>query len=285
MVNVKRLVGILVLVIIILSLGLGIPLFEGLGKSGFLLESIQMMWFWYSIPLLGFTILILAAATIEALVTKGDDLYGNSLLFFSPGEFPSPQFNFLKNTGKIILLTIIFTLGLSLFSSITNTSFGGIGSLEQQFTVMDNTIFRAGLIPISENLIPAGFVALFLVLFRILARKIKLNKILFSLFAVTISVLIYLSVGIIIHLMRYSASDAALLSVGIFWFLGGLITVLSGSIISFWIMHTGNNLFLDLAEHFGNDSVFIGTILALVFLVILYVMLYIRGGKKVQNVQ
>ncbi len=87
MVNVKRLVGILVLVIIILSLGLGIPLFEGLGKSGFLLESIQMMWFWYSIPLLGFTILILAAATIEALVTKGDDLYGNSLLFLVQVNF------------------------------------------------------------------------------------------------------------------------------------------------------------------------------------------------------
>ena len=82
------------------------------------------------------------------------------------------------------------------------------------------------------------------------------------------------------HILRYGISDFNLVYVFLFWTIGGLITVITGSFIPFWVMHINNNLFIDLKTYFTSDAVTTWAAIAIIVLIILFVILYARKKKN-----
>jgi len=269
------------LIIFIVLLLAGIPYLIGLGKAGFQEETIMRMWTFYLGPAAFFLLGLIACIILEYIFTKDDKTYGDSILFNSPGELPALPVPFFNNYFRTILIIVIFSSLLAFTSIYTQTTFSVAGTLEQQFTNTDNILFKAFLIPIAENLFPAFLVAAFLVILRYVARKYNWGKGIFWTLAIFGTLLLYTLSGIIGHMMRYSGSDVAILNVGIFWFIGGILNLLTGGIISFWILHFINNFFLDLAQYYNQDAILIGTIISIIILIFVYVLLYV-GAKKIK---
>jgi len=256
-----------------------IPQLIALGKGAIAQQTFKEMFWSYEIWAVGFFVMLFMLVLVELLVVKEDAKYGSSLGFFEAGDTPAIKTNFFKKPFKLLLLSIIIFSILGVIAGTNRQSFTGIGSLEQQFTPFDDMIFRASIIPIAENLGVAAVIAFIIFFLRYLARKYDWKSETFQIAAIGSAVTVALIYGVINHLFRYSASDLSLLTVGLFWAIGGLLTVLSGSFIPFWIMHLCNNLFLDLGNQFSSDIILIGTIFVIGVLGIAYYLLFMRKGE------
>ena len=152
--------------------------------------------------------------------------------------------------------------------------------MPQQFTTVDSILYNFTLIPAAENFGAAFFWGLVMLGWRHFCRKKNINKWSFVIVAILLSVLVFGTYGIINHMMRYGTSDIAKVNVIMFWSLGGLITVLTGSFIPFWVMHGNNNLFYDLAvKNFANDAVRNWAIGVVIVFIIIFILLYVRRKK------
>jgi len=257
------------------SIGLGAEIFdvkELLGQFNFYIVSIGFM--------LGLAFLFIANYVIK----KGDEKYGDSLAFASPGEKPAvPFFKRFSSLQIFVLSTIIFgVFGLIAFTTKQNT-FTGIISIEQQFAPQSQLLFSSLLIPISENLGAAFFIAMALFFLGFYARKIKMSSPTFSILAIFAIPILIGAYGVINHLLRYSGADLSLVIVFFFWYIGGLITVLTGTFIPFWVMHIANNVFYDMQRLFSSDTVVISTIMVLVLISVAYAIIYRKRlfGRRV----
>lgn len=265
--------------VIIIIILLGLPQFLLVGKGGFAFEDLQRLFFSYSIWGLGYLAGINALFIIEQLVNKGDKKYGDGLGFFSKGNKPSIKTGF--DTIDIILLSVIIFGGLGLFATVTNQSFTGVGGLpQQQFTELDNALFRWLLIPLAENLGSAFFLGFTIFSVRTISRRFKWTPQTFRLTAILSGTFIVMSYGLINHLARYGEQQLALVNVGIFWLIGGLISSVIGSFNPFWIMHFANNMFFDFGNLFSSDRVILGTIGFLLIITFIYVIRLINKRKK-----
>ncbi|MEK6885319.1 MAG: hypothetical protein AABY22_37150 [Nanoarchaeota archaeon] len=249
----------------------------GLGAKGFDAPAVLSQYFFYAN---GVAFLIIASLFfIERLIFKGDSKYGDGLAYYHTGELPSIKTAIFDNPFRLFLgSAIIFSL-FGLFTGLNQTTFTGIGSLEQQFTKTGQLTFSAILIPISENLDAAAVIAFTIFITRFFARKYNWTKLNFqttAIFAVVILVGVF---GIINHTLRYQISDIALATVFFFWAIGGLITVLTGSFIPFWVMHISNNLFFDLTKSFSNDVVITYTIGIILLMTLMFGLTFIKKGK------
>jgi len=143
-------------------------------------------------------------------------------------------------------------------------------------------MFSGALIPASENLGAGFFLALLISSLRYLARKNNWTKGNFQVITYVLAFFLTGLYGVANHTLRYLGSDVALTVVFIFWGIGGLITVMVGNFIPFWVMHISNNFFFDVKRLFDSDLARGGIILTLVLLTSLYVWLYIiRKRKKI----
>ena len=88
--------------------------------------------------------------------------------------------------------------------------------------------------------------------------------------------------GLINHIARYGEQAVAMSSVLIFWFIGGLITTLTGSMIPFIIMHDVNNFYYRFSTLFGSDIVTFTTfaVLGLMSVVFMIVLFKGKNAKK-----
>ena len=68
----------------------------------------------------------------------------------------------------------------------------------------------------------------------------------------------------------------------VFWFVGGLITTITGSVIPFLIMHDINNFYFKLSKLFSNDIVTFLTFTAIGILTALFIFVYIKTKNKVE---
>jgi len=91
--------------------------------------------------------------------------------------------------------------------------------------------------------------------------------------------LISMFFGIINHLSRYGGQEIAMSSVAMFWFFGGLITVLTGSVIPFLIMHDVNNFFFKFSTLFGSEVVTFTTFTVLGMMVVLFLIFLFKKPK------
>ncbi len=255
----------------------------GLGRTGFDSADVLQQYFFYVAPGIGFLIGILSLFFVEQLITEGDNKYGNSLCFNSPGELIPLNFKIITDWKRLTLLSIIVFAILGIYASYTGqTSFTGVGELEQQFTLIDNILFSLALVTPSENSGAAFAAAFFLFLWRYFARSKKISKVSFIIVAVVIVILAFLLYGWFNHVLRYQESDVALQTVMKFWAVGGIITAITGSFIPFWIMHIMNNLFYELGKAFANDLIIGWTFGILLVLVVIYLLLFFPRRKEIR---
>lgn len=285
MVNINKtnVISTVVLVIVLISVGLFFPQFLGLSKAGFEDPQILEKFQFYSNTAIGFLVGLIFVYLVELLVRKGDKSYGDSVLFNAPGEKPAlPFFKRFSTLQLTLFFLIIWTVLAFASQSLQMETFTGVGTLGQQFTPIDSILFSTVLVTISENLGAGFFMAVILAGIRLYARKTDMSSnsfVLISRFLLPILVGIY---GLSVHLMRYAGFDTSLTVVFIFWFIGGLITVLTGSFMPFLTMHIANNFFYSLSESFSSDIVQNTAFIGIAILIGLYFLIYKNKlfGKK-----
>lgn len=255
----------MILIGIWLFIGGVIPLLVALSSGGLLqneiFQQLTIYGYFAAICLLGIYIF----GMVRVSESKQNSEYGNSVMFNSIGKFPSIKLPFIKNsTGLFFLSIFIFSLiAILKISAGSNVAFTGVPFLQEQFTPFDNILFSNTLVPISENAGAAFLVAFYLFLLGYWARKYKWSKANFVVLAFVGAIVLYMGYGIVLHELRYGASDTSLQNVAVFWAVGGFLTALIGSAIVFWVAHGLNNLLFDLTKYFANDFLRIGTFIGL----------------------
>lgn len=287
MTNKNRILGFLYLIIVLIFV-FYLPVLIGFVAGGFDTQAVINQQALYN----GFAFLglffVCTAFVISEIIKKGDEKYGDSIFFSSPGEFPSSRFFKRFTNVQLFHITLIFTLILGLFANqVRNQSFTGIPIISQQFTETGSVLFTTFLVPAAEGIFFAGIIAFLIFGFRYLARKYNWSKENFRYISGTMIVFIAGLFGLALHLLRYGADEYALFVVLGFWLVGALLTVISGSFIPFWVLHITNNLLFDLKRFFSNDgitTIFIVIILSLIALYFVFWRKRLWGGKPVQQV-
>lgn len=261
-----------------------VPLLIGFGFSGFDRQIILDVFQTYGVFGIAGVLVVMMLYGAEILTKKGDDKYGNSLLFSSPGEPPAISGAKFFQGKKLILLvaSMIFFAILGLFIGLQGQSFTGEVLIEQQFSPGGEILFRFFLIPLAENASVAGILAVFVFGWRIYARRIKMNRQTFMVGGIIILTIVAGVSGLVNHNLRYGDADISQIIVFFFWSAGGLFTGLVGSFIPFFAMHSNNNLFFDLQKQFSSDSVRIVAIIAILSMIAWLVVL-IRRSRKIKD--
>lgn len=258
-----------------------LPQMIGLGAGGFDTEKVLTQYGFY---LSGGLFLVAVSAFLLGLHfwNKGNE-YGDSVAFVSQGRFPSLGFFSKFTSFQLILLSSIIFLIFGMFIISTGqTTFTGLRVLEHQFTPIGSVSYSALLIPLSENFGAAAVIAASIVLLTFFAYRYSVsrgNYRMLVLLGVPVITGLY---GYVNHLLRYGSSDISLMVVFVFWFVGGLITVMVGSFIPFWIMHLVNNLLFDLQRFFASDTIRIYFIVIIILLSVIYAYLYVYRPKVKQ---
>jgi len=258
-----------------------VTLLIGFGFSGFDTKAILDVFQTYGVFGIAGVLVVMMFYGAEILTKKGDDKYGNSLLFSSPGEPPAvPAAKFFQNKKMILLVLSLILFGfLGLLIGLQGQSFTGEVLVQQQFSPGGEILFRFFLIPLAENASIAGIIAVFIFSWRVYARRTKMSARNFAIGAIIILVIVTGISGLVNHNLRYADADISKLVVFAFWSMGGLITGLIGSYIPFASMHASNNLFFDLQKQFSSDSVRIITVGILIALIVWLIRL-IRKARK-----
>lgn len=264
-----------------------IPETIGLGATGFDTQSILQQFFFYVAPGVGFLLGILLLKGFEEITTKDDNKYGSGLAFNNTKSPPS-LFNLrlFRSKTLVALASLIAGSILALISLNTaQQTFTGVKILQEQFTEASNLLFSSALAPASENLGLAFILAFGIFTLRRIARKRNMSKWQFTILCIGLLTFIGGLYGLTNHLLRYGGSDLSLTVVFMFWSVGALVTLVTGSFIPFWMMHITNNVFFDLSHFFSSDIVYGVVIGIIISLGILFGVLwkFTNLGKKVEN--
>ena len=281
MVDRKKIIRVLILSGILLFLGFLLSQTVGLGAGGFDSETVLKQFNFYTVGI-GFMLVILIFYFLM-MFWRGDDRYGGSIFYANQGESPSiPFFKKFSSFQLFLLSLIIFSIFGSIAVYTNMETFTGFRVLEHQFTPIGELTFSSLLIPISENLGSAALIAVLVFLIVFIANRQDWSR-------ATYNILIYLSIPLLVgiygytnHLLRYGGSDISTMVVFLFWAIGGLITVLTGSFIPFWIMHFANNFFFDIKTFLASETILTFVIISIVILTALYLYLYVFRKKKVE---
>lgn len=258
----------------------------GLAGKGFDTQAIlQQQSFYLSGGI--FLLLIVCGFVIEYVIKKGDERYGNNILFANMGEKPSlPFFKKFSQFKMLYLSVIIFSiLGMIMFVT-KQASFTGITPLAEQFTPTAELLYSSTLVPISENLGLALVLLVTILVIRVFARKKNWTSNNFGIMVYLLVPLMGAIYWIINHLLRYGGSDTTLITVFGFGLAMSVITVLTGSFIPAWILHASNNLFYDMQRLFTRDSVLMLVGIVIVVLIVFYFIIFRKKSNKgvIQNV-
>ena len=272
----KEIISTILLLLVLLFLGLYSPQVIGFFAQGFDTQAILDQFGLYADFLVGGAMGIFLSLILQNLVTLRDKQYGDSIFFASQGMFPSIGFFNRFGSFQLFHLSVIIFGFLGLVSStVRNQAFTEFAQLGQQFTEAASIIFSTLMIPIAENLSWHAILLVVVIFWGLWARTANLGETNFQVITWFIWFIGGALLGVANHLLRYSASDSSLVTVGVFWGIGGLLTVMTGSFIPFWIMHVMNNLFFDLKRLLGGSDAFLTTaIIILVIITILYFVIY-----------
>lgn len=270
---------------ILVFLTFGVSNFFGLFSGGLGTSEIISEQNFYVIMFTG-PIVLIALHFYERASRKKDSKYGTSIGFASQGETPHASF-FKRFTApqifmaSLIIFSILALVNLSL--PYSQKAFTGVNYLApQQFTPGDSFIYNTTLVPGAENMEAAALGGIFMVLVGMWARRRNVSRSTYVILLALTMIIGFSLFGVGNHLLRYSSSDVALLTVAIFWALVGAMTFITGSFLVGYVMHISNNAPLDLLQFLSNFTVRVYIFLFILAMIILYAFIY-RGrlfGQK-----
>jgi len=270
----KRLLRFLVLSAILIIIMVTVPKTIGLSREGFDVAEVLRQYFFYAVTGIASMLGLFFLFFYENKEGEDDDDYGSGLCYSSPGEKPAISFFKSFTSFQIFLASFILFCTIGLFTYLTKqASFTGLATLAMQFTEIDSLLFSSFLIPVAENLDLAFVIAISIFGLRYYARKYDWQPITFQGFSYIIIIFGGLF-GLANHLLRYSGSDVAKVTVIIFWMLGTALTLFTGSFLPFLCMHFANNFFFDLGRFLSSEVMLIYSGAALILLGILYFVIY-----------
>ena len=297
-------------VIFFTFMGIGLPLIVGFGLLGFEESFVSGRPFQFGdylstfiiyIPLMLFTLGTIVFKIREIQVTNLGEhpSHQSNPKHFSVGILHDPEqdgllynaFEGMGLSGKrnpmrwslsifrnfIIAILIFGTIGL--FQAINAFQFVGtptLGVLSQQITPISEVIFISEPAATTETLSIIFFFCLFLGEFAWLISKFRLSEGVSKTIYFTIASLLTLLIGFFwafgFHRIVYGNDEAALFATFIFGTVGALLTILTGTIIYFYVWHFMNNAFVKMAELFiGNEDFVFITSAILVGIFILWI--------------
>jgi len=196
--------------------------------------------------------------------------------------------NFLKNPIRLFWWSILlFGLFGILLIGNPQLAVSGVPQLQlQQVTPASEVTFTALVPAWGENASLLFFFMLFMGINQLVLSRLK-NK----------SIYVYFGIGFIIcllmggvwlsyHLIAYSSSEASLIGTFIFGFMGSLITMLTGSLIPFFVWHLMNNAFLTLRDlvSLKEDLLLVSIVIwAVLLLITIGIKIYKKKNKKIVN--
>lgn len=270
----KELIIAMVMVAFSVFLGLLVPQTVGLGAGGFDSTNVLQQFTFYTPVLIGSMIIILLCIVLVMYLSKESE-YGDGVMFVSQGEYPAVPYFKKYSSIRLGWLSLIIFLTIGLWIVRTGQkSFTGLRVLEHQFTPVSSIIYSTFLIPFSENGGAAAVLAIFILTLVILSKKYNIYKGNYKYliyFFVPVLIGIY---GLVNHLLRYKSDQYSLVVVFVFWYIGGLITVITGNWIPFIIMHGTNNFIYDSRRLFDSDKLFYYLVFFVIVLSISYVYVY-----------
>lgn len=258
-------------------------LFFGLGGGGFEKDVILQKNMFY----IGYGVLFLIG--IIGLKIAGIFVFGkkhaniDGTITHDPEQSVLPKWKVFKNTFLLAFFCIILFSLLGWLASRYQTFFNAVPNYEQQFTKGADLFFSVYPASPCETLGALFLISLLGLFLGIMIKKGKLSKLWFLVLFLIGAPIISLIYGIINHLMRYGGQDVAMSSVAMFWFIGGLLTAITGSVIPFLLMHDINNFYYRFSTLFGNEIVTTTTFLVIGLLTVLFLFILFKGRKKNEN--
>lgn len=252
---------------------LGLFFFKAIETDLFL----QKSQFYFGIGGVILIALIGGITTISVLVKMGklkSDFWLIFNLFIHDPEEDSifagtPIVKYLK-LSNIIHFSIIFGLSIALFSTITQTFFVSLPSTEFQVTETGKVILGTEPASSIETIILIFYLGLTFGLLRYLIKKYDLPdsfRYISFIFIPILGALFWVAM----HFARYGAEQTNLLASAFFGFAGSLLSIITGSIIPWYVWHFFNNMFGKISEIFSNEV----ALPIIIFLLITYVSILI----------
>ncbi len=261
---------------------LGLFLFKAV-ETDIFLEKSQ---FYFGIGAIILFAIISGITTISVLVKQGK-LRGDFWLIFNlfihdPEEdsvFSGTPVTKYLTLSNIIHFSIIFGLMVSLFSTVTGTFFVSVPSTEFQVTETGKLILGTEPASSIETVIMIFVLGLLIGLSRFLIKKYDLPESFKYISFVFIPIFTALF-WVAMHFARYGSVETNLLASGFFGFSGASLSLLTGSVIPWYIWHVLNNLFGKAIEIFSNEVVLPIIIVSLVIYIsslVLYKLIIKKG--------
>lgn len=273
----KEIAGFLAYVLVTVAFIPAIALFAfgGISEAEFFDKTI----FYYALGGIGFTVLVIFSLLDTVFPGKGFvNLISNAENSLALGFLPEKYLT----ASNIISVSIIFFAVFGIFATQTNTFFTGIPfTQEQQVTETGDILLNTEPASTSETLLIVALIAIVYWITTLIFHRLGVLGIANKIYSSLISALFGLIAGFILHLNRYSGSEAALLAVIFFWGVGSLITTLTQSIYPFAIWHFANNFFLRLNHFVGDDAILIGTII----FIVLYIAAWVSISIALRNIR
>lgn len=290
--NLKDIIYTLILVVYsVVFIGI-IPIYLLLGFAGIEIElALDKVQLYYGLAIFGLAGLI--AGKIAQMISRSSKKayekigwLGSFIHNPDDGFLPTIEKGFekpiawIRKPGKLALISFIFFSLFALMGVFANIWFTG---LPEEFQVTETAKLGLAVNPASDAETFA-FVFLIGLCFFALKYFFKKNKYpmwLFwtLIFLVVIPLLGFGGMGY--HVWRYGSDVVTLTQVFIFFTLGGVITVLTGSLIPFMIWHQTNNFFQKATELFSSDTMIVFTLLFFMFLIIFTILYFIvRKNRK-----
>jgi len=279
----KRLIGALIMTAVIIFVGLVIPLTLGLGTGEITEQAVANQIDFYA--KFYWALIIIWAVFIALIFIKKNNKYGDSIGFNGLGMKPSSSFFKRFSQVQLALLSLITFSSIFLIANILKAgSFTSLAVLPQQFSKTQSLLFSTLLIPAPENLLFGAILGLFILSVTLLAIKFKLAETEYKSYIYIGAFIVGGLFAYFWHRTAYPGSDIAGYVVFMFWGIGALITLITGSFIPFWIMHSLNNFFIDFGRLYSSDTLITVMVSIIVGLVALYFWIYRKnlfgGGKK-----
>jgi hypothetical protein len=275
----------LVWLAVYIGLTVGIfTLFFGLGAGAFSEEDVFVKNNFYIPYGITFLVLIIMLKIAGLIVFSKKDSEIEGSLSHDPDQSLLGKLRVVRNPFMLTLLMVIVFGVLGWFATRFQVFFSGVPSLEQQFTKGADLFFSVYPGSPSETLGAFFLMSLFGLIVGIMALRGRISRGMFPVFIIIGYPLLSMMYGYINHLARYGGSELAITNVLVFWFIGGLITALTGSMIPFFIMHDANNFFFRLSKLFSSEIVTAISFTIVISMAILFVWLVLRKGKN-KNVE